>query len=140
LCAVAVVTGSAVAKKPSRTRTFTTGGFAVTCTSTGQVCSPPEKLTIAIPRRGMIREITYTTSPAHCSAVLVRILLSGRLVGKTDKLNPGQRSQTLNAHIFLHKGSTTLSFQAQGFTGGCNAGRLASWGGKVTVKVRLVRH
>jgi hypothetical protein len=42
--------------------------------------------------------------------------------------------------VSLPKGKTTLGFQAQGFTGGCNVGHVGSWGGKVTVTVKRAAH
>jgi hypothetical protein len=137
LAAVAAV--PATARSPSRTRTFTTGSFVVNCTSTGQVCSPPENLTISLPRRGTLTSVTYSTAATHCSAVLVRVLLAGHVVAKTQRLEAGERSETLSTHVALHGPKTTLGFKAQGFTGGCNTGRVGSWGGKVTVKVLLSR-
>ena len=39
----------------------------------------------------------------------------------------------------MTRGATTLSFQAQGFVGGCNTGHVGSWGGKITVTVKVPR-
>jgi hypothetical protein len=140
ICALAVAAVPALARKNTSVRTFTTGGFAITCTSSGQLCSPPENLTINLPRRGTLTQATYTTAFSHCSAVQVRVLRAGKVVAKFHKVPVGDRVDVITPHIAMPKGKTTFGFQAQGFTGGCNAGHLGSWGGKVTVKVRLKSH
>jgi hypothetical protein len=35
------------------------------------------------------------------------------------------------------KGASKLGFRAKGFLGGCNTGRVGSWGGRITVTVKL---
>jgi hypothetical protein len=35
------------------------------------------------------------------------------------------------------QGRNHAALRAKGFTGGCNAGQLGSWGGKITIKVAL---
>ena len=42
-----------------------------------------------------------------------------------------------NGHIHIPKGASKLGFRAKGFLGGCNTGRVGSWGGRITVKVKL---
>lgn len=51
---------------------------------------------------------------------------------------PDKRTATekLKTHVAPPKGKNTLGFKAQGFVGGCNAGRVVSWGGTVTVTVK----
>jgi len=138
---LALVGAPALAKKKhSTTKTFTTGNFTVTCTSSGQVCSPPEELTFSLTRKSVLSSVTYTTSPQHCSAVLVRVLLAGHVVAKTHKLDAGDKTDKVTTHVSLPKGKTTLGFQAQGFMGGCNVGHVGSWGGKVTVTVKRAAH
>jgi hypothetical protein len=136
LCLLAALTTSALAK-PNNTLTFKTGSFVITCTSTGQVCSPAEPLTFNIPRKGALTSVTYTTAATHCSAIRVSVLLKGNTVAKLPRLDAGDATATVKPDVKLKKGSTTLGFRAKGFTGGCNAGQLGSWGGKVTIKVKL---
>ncbi len=137
--AVAFVVCAVPALGKSRTpsRSFSTGSFVVTCTSGGELCSPPENLTFNLRRPGTITSITYTTAATHCSAVLLHVLRKGHQVAVTGRLATGQQTQRVVTHIRLPKGTTTLGFQAQGFVGGCNVGRVLSWGGKVTVTVAL---
>ncbi len=139
LSAVALVVWAvpALAKSGTRNRGFSTGSFAVYCTSSGELCSPPEKLTFKLPRPGTLTSITYSTAATHCSAVLLHMLRHGHQIAKTGRLPSGQQTTRVITHIRLPKGPTTLGFQAQGFVGGCNVGRVLSWGGKVTVTVKL---
>jgi hypothetical protein len=127
----------ALGKSRTRTRSFGTGSFAVTCTSLEELCSPPETLAFSLPRRGTLTAITYTTAATHCSAVLLHVLRNGHQIAQTGRLAAGQQTARVVTHLRLPKGATTLEFQAQGFVGGCNVGRVFSWGGKVTVTVKL---
>jgi hypothetical protein len=135
LCLLGAFTASALAKPNSLS--FTTGSFTVTCTSTGQVCSPAQPLTFHLPRKGSLTSVAYTTAATHCSAIRLSVLLKGDTVAKLPRLDAGDATATVKPDVGLKKGSTTLGFRAKGFTGGCNAGQLGSWGGKVTIKVKL---
>jgi hypothetical protein len=123
-------------KSSSQTHRFSTGSFVVNCTSTGELCSPAETLTFSLHRQGTLTSIRYTTAATHCSSVLLHVLRNGRQIAKSGQLPAGQQTENLVTHIRLPKGTTTLAFQAQGFVGGCNVGRVISWGGGVTVTVK----
>jgi hypothetical protein len=129
----------ALGKSRTGTRSFSTGSFAVYCTSSGELCSPPETLTFSLRRPGTLTSITYTTAATHCSSGLLHVLRNGRQIAKTGRLAAGQQTERLVTHVRLPKGATTLGFQAQGLVGGCNVGRVFSWGGKVTVTVNVAR-
>jgi hypothetical protein len=118
-------------------RTYTTGAFVVTCTSTGQVCSPPEVLTVTPPRRGTVTTVRYTTSPQHCSALVLQVVRHGKVLATSPRIEAGEQTATFPTSIRVPKGPSKLGFRAKGFPGGCNTGRVGSWGGKVTVTVRL---
>jgi hypothetical protein len=135
LLVVAALAIPALAK--SSTLTFSTGNFVVTCTSTGQLCSPAKHLSVTLPREGALVSVIYTTAATHCSAVQVSVRLNGKTVATLPRLNAGSATATVKTDVKLKKGKTTLGFKAKGFTGGCNAGLLGSWAGKVTVKVSL---
>lgn len=134
--AACILAGTALASTPSRTLEFTTGPFAVYCTSTGQLCSPAEKLKFQLRHSGTLTSVMYTTAATHCSSVQLHVLLNGHQVAKTGILPAGTATETLKTHIALAKGKNRLAFKAQGFVGGCNAGRVLSWGGTVTVSVK----
>jgi len=135
ICVVAALSTSALAN--GNKLSFTTGRFIVTCTSTGQVCRPAEPLTFKLPRSGALTSVTYTTAKTHCSAIRVSVRLKGKTVAKLPRLDAGDATASVNPDVKLKKGTTTLGFRAKGFTGGCNAGQLGSWGGKITIKVKL---
>ena len=144
VCMVAVTAVSAVSAGSARTSrtqtlTFTTGQFVVNCTSSGQRCSPKKKLTFTLGRNGTLTLIKYTAAATHCSTILLRVFRKGRQIAKTGRLEPGETSERLVTQIALTKGVTTLGFQAQGFVGGCNTGYVGSWGGKITVSVKVPR-
>ena len=119
------------------TLTFTTGQFVVTCTSTGQICKPAKRLKFTLPRRGTLRSVTYTTAREHCSAVRIFVLRGRRTIAKLPRLDAGDATATVHTAVRLPEGDRTLRFRAKGFTGGCNAGQLGSWGGKITIRVKL---
>jgi hypothetical protein len=140
LLAVSAISAmSANARTRTLTLTFTTGQFVVNCTSSGQRCSPKKKLTFTLGRNGTLTSIKYTAAATHCSSALLRVFRKGRQIAKTGRLEPGETSERLVTHIGLAKGETTLRFQAQGFVGGCNTGYVGSWGGKITVAVKVPR-
>ncbi len=120
-------------------RAFTTGTFVVTCTSTGQVCSPPKTLRLAVPRRGTMTSLRYTTSPQHCSALALQVVRGGKVLATSRRIEAGVQALTQQTSISIPKGASTIGVRAVGFPGGCNVGRIGSWGGRVTVTVRLRR-
>lgn len=128
---------AAVGKSAPATHAYTTGSFVVNCTSTGQLCSPAEKLSFTLGRAGTLTSITYTTPATHCSSVQIHVYRKGQQIAKLPVLAAGVQTAHLKAHIGLPKGKIKLAFKAQGFVGGCNAGRVGSWGGKVTVSVKV---
>ncbi len=135
LCLAVALAGSAIAGDGKLS--FTTGNFTVTCTSTGQFCKPGKRLAVTLPRTGTMTRVIYTTAKTHCSAVRIFVLRGSRTVAKLPRLDAGDATASVGAKVPLKEGTTTLRFRAKGFTGGCNAGQLGSWGGKITVKVSL---
>ena len=119
------------------TRTYTTGQFVVNCTSTGQVCKPAKQLTLTPPRRGTVTSVRYSTPPTHCSALALQVVRNGKVLATSKRLEAGVRTVTFNPRIAVHAGRSSLGFRAKGFVGGCNSGRVGSWGGNVTVTVTL---
>src|SRR5437763_1685385 len=124
VCLLTVSAAPAVGNTLTRSLTFTTGQFVVNCTSSGEVCSPPKKLTFNLRRNSTLTSIVYTTAATHCSAVRLHVLKNGHQIAETGRLSPGMSTVRLGTRISLKQGVTTLGFQAQGFAGGCNAGHL----------------
>jgi hypothetical protein len=132
-----LVAGTAWTKPAHRTRTYTTGQFVVNCTSTGQVCSPAKQLTVTPPRRGRVTSVRYTTSPQHCSALVVQVVRNGKVLATSHRIEAGDQTEVFSMSIPVPKGASKLGFRAKGFLGGCNTGRVGSWGGRITVTVKL---
>jgi hypothetical protein len=140
LLATGLLLLSAAAAWPASTgdtRIYSTGTFVVNCTSTGQVCSPPKRLTLTPPRKGTMTSVHYTTPPQHCSALVLQVVRNGNVLATSDRIEAGEQSTTFPTSIKIPKGESKIGFRAKGFLGGCNTGRVGSWGGKVTVKVKL---
>ena len=141
VCAVLflVLAGAASPKLSSDTRVYSTGQFVVNCTSTGQVCTPAKELTITPPRRGTVTAVRYTTPATHCSALRLQVVSKGAVVATSGRIEAGEQSERFNPRLHVPKGRSTLGFRAKGILGGCNTGRVGSWGGKIRVTVRLSR-
>ena len=135
--ALLLVAATASSKKPSDTRTYTTGAFVVNCTSAKQVCGPPKSLAMNPPRAGTIKTVRYTTSPQHCSALVLQVVRDGKLLATSGRIEAGEQTETFHPGIHVPAHSSHIGFRAKGFLGGCNTGRVGSWGGKITVTVKL---
>jgi hypothetical protein len=135
--ALLLVATASSKNKASDTRTYTTGAFVVNCTSTGQVCKPPKSLAMNPPRSGTIKTVRYTTPPGHCSALVLQVVRNGNLLATSGRIEAGEQTETFHPGIHVPAHSSHIGFRAKGFLGGCNVGRVGSWGGKITVTVKL---
>jgi hypothetical protein len=114
---------------------LSTGVFGITCTSTGQLCDPPETLTIGDPTAALkVRKFVYTAASAHCSSGRILVELDGRLVGKMRFVSRNETA-TLRKRkgLRLAPGTHTFAFRFEGKVGGCNTGAVPGWGGEITV-------
>ena len=132
---VVLIASSGAATKPVR---YSTGPFVVNCNTTDrtpQVCDPPKKLGVRV-RHGTVRikRLRYVAATTHCSAARVLVSLDGNRIGRTDFVNAGERATVEDLGVTLHRGLHTFRFRVKGRTGGCNAGFVGSWGGKITLK------
>jgi hypothetical protein len=133
-----LLAGTAWSGPKSNTRTYTTGQFVVNCTSTGQVCSPAKKLRVMPPRSGTVTSVRYSTAATHCSALVLQVVkANGQVIAHSKRIEAGDQTEQFTTDIHVPKGGKTLRFRAKGFVGGCNVGSVASWGGKITVTVKL---
>src|SRR5690242_9092231 len=106
-----------------------TGEFGITCTSTGQLCDPPETLVIGDPTTPIkVRKFVYTASSAHCSSGRIRIQLDGREIGRMRFVSRNEQA-TLRKRVRLAPGTHTFAFRFEGKVGGCNTGAVSGWGG-----------
>ena len=138
-CVLAVAwLGAASATGKHRVR-YSTGEFVVNCTSdsTPQICDPPKKLKVRV-RHGKVRikRLRYVAGTQHCSPGRVLVSLDGERIGHTDYVNAGERATVDDLKVTLHRGRHKFGFRIQGKMGGCNAGQVVSWGGKITLRGR----
>ncbi len=116
--------------------TASTGSFIITCTSTGQICDPPQTLMVGDPVKALkVRKFIYTASAEHCSSGRVLIELDGTLIGRM-RFVAGRETTTLRKKLRLVPGIHTFAFRIEGKVGGCNIGYVGSWGGIITVSGR----
>jgi hypothetical protein len=132
-----LLVATASSKTATGTRTYSTGAFVVNCTSTGQVCKPPKSLALNTPRAGTIKTVRYTTAPEHCSALVLQVVRGGKVRATSGRIEAGEQTETFHPGMHVPAGSSHIGFRAKGFLGGCNTGRVGSWGGKITVTVKL---
>jgi hypothetical protein len=114
---------------------LSTGVFGITCTSTGQLCDPPETLLIADPTTPLkVRKFIYTAAAQHCSSGRILVELDGRPVGKMRFVSRNETA-TLRKRkgLRLAPGAHTFAFRFEGKVGGCNTGAVSGWGGEITV-------
>jgi hypothetical protein len=102
--------------------------LSTTCTSTGQYCNREVPFTFSSDGLGTQYAIRLQAPASHCSAVRYTLNSSdGRTLGSTDFLSAGETTWVPVGNN-LTPGVHRISIVAQGTTGGCNAGRLQSWG------------
>jgi hypothetical protein len=76
-------------------------------------------------------QIFFTANSGHCSDIIANIIVDGTWVGGIV-VGPGERDGGIV--VPLTAGTHTIGVQAEGLPGGCNTGRLDSWGGTVHVE------
>jgi len=108
----------------------------VYCTSEGQLCDQP--FTFDVTTNDTLK-IKYIVAEGHCSSIRLHLSVDGTETMVTDFLgwNGDEAAKPLDTGLIdlspVSVGAHTVSLQAEGIEGGCNAGNLASWGGTVTV-------
>jgi hypothetical protein len=111
---------------------------SVSCTSSGQLCSPLFSSTVETQSE---LKVKFTAHPGHCSSIDVNIFLDGNPMGTTGFLGwpaapfPFDALPLMSGIIDLgpvSPGTHQISLQGKGQVGGCNSGYLAGWGGTLT--------
>jgi hypothetical protein len=121
----------------AQSQTFIMG--PITCTSTGQTCVPVFSTPVTVTPAGLSQfTITVTAASTQCSNVSYIVSVDGAVVTTTPFLTPGQNSGSIESAA-VTTGTHTITVQAIGTLGGCNFGRLISWGGTLVV-VTHVKH
>lgn len=92
-----------------------------------QVCEQVPSLEVTA--QGPAR-VEFTASPRHCSDMNATVLVDGKALGAKD-LGPGQSDGGYS--ITLSPGKHTVGVKAVGIQGGCNEGKIGSWGGNIRV-------
>lgn len=76
-------------------------------------------------------KLEFTASPRHCSDIIAHAYFDGQEWG-SQIARPGESDgggYEIPSDYGLHK----VAYQAEGVPGGCNTGRLDSWGGTMRV-------
>jgi hypothetical protein len=75
--------------------------------------------------------IDFTANSSHCSDIIANVLVDGTWVGGIV-VGPGEKDGGII--VPLTEGTHTIGVQGEGLAGGCNTGRLDSWGGTLHVE------
>ncbi len=104
--------------------------FTVECTSTSQLCNRTATLNFNSDGPWIEYAVTLKAPRTHCSAVRYLVYSNDgnrRLLGRTTFLNAGESSYVFLGSNYA-RGSQSVLIGAEGWFGGCNTGRLHSWG------------
>ena len=78
-------------------------------------------------------QVKYVAPREHCSSVRMHFLLDGIERGASEPLWAGRPSRFFDFGR-VSAGEHVVGLRAEGLRGGCNVGRLASWGGFAVVR------
>jgi hypothetical protein len=107
------------------------GDFVIGNCPVSQDCTgSPYVYTVTADKASNLK-LTYVTRSTHCSNVSIQIKVDGVVKKTTGFLGTSQSTGAIDLGT-IAIGSHTIALGAIGQTGGCNAGRLASWGGSIT--------
>jgi hypothetical protein len=118
--------------------------FVAQCSSGGQVCDPP--FVVSLETASVLRAQYFVTR--HCSSVRISFFVDGALryvsgflgwPGAPDAFAQLPLSTELLDFGPVPAGVHRLEVQAEGQVGGCNFGRLGSWGGALRTVVSSVQ-
>jgi len=107
--------------------------ISVTCTGSGQLCTPSYTTVVNVPQAGTMT-LNYTAPPNACAVWRVHIYMDSVLLGITGFLQPLALSSGPIA-VNISAGSHLIGLQAEGETGGCDLGTLSSWGGTLSIQL-----
>jgi hypothetical protein len=74
--------------------------------------------------------LDFTANSSHCSDMIANVIVDGIWVGGIV-VGPGEKDGGIV--VPLTAGTHTIGVQGEGLPGGCNTGRLDSWGGTLHV-------
>jgi uncharacterized protein (TIGR03437 family) len=107
--------------------------ISVTCTGSGQFCTPFYTTVITAPQAGTMT-LTYTVPLNACATWRVHIYVDSTMLGTTGFLQaPALSSGPIAVNVTA--GSHTIGLQAEGETGGCDTGTLSAWSGTLSIQL-----
>ena len=109
------------------------GTFQVRSTAEGQLSSDMQEL-----RAYTMAElqVKYVAPAEHCSPVQIHFVLDGMERGISGPVSPGKSSGYFDFGV-VPAGEHVVGLRAEGLRGGCNGGRLTSWGGSAVVRTTV---
>lgn len=108
---------------------FAAQNLTVTCGSPGQACANAAAFTVTAPGNAPVT-INVKAPTSHCSDTNYTVIPAFGSRVSTGFLKPGQSKPVALGR--LARGTHALLITATGRNGGCNAGRLGSWGVEIT--------
>jgi hypothetical protein len=101
----------------------------------GQICPANPKNNWDVQDQLLVRKpaifVEFIASPSHCSDIVAHVFFDGREVA-SSVVGPGQSDGGHEIPVEdSAAGLNMVAVQAEGVTGGCNTGTLASWAGRL---------
>lgn len=126
LCAVALCLSTPLHAQTNQS-------ISITCTSTGQLCTPLFSTLVNAPEAGTML-LNYTVFPTQCAVARIHFYVDSVPLGVSGFLQPplvstGPISDNISA------GSHIIALQAEGQTGGCDSGTLNAWSGGLSIQL-----
>lgn len=105
----------------------------IECTNNSQLCKPRREEKIEVKEDGILYA-EYIVPPSHCGPIIIYFYVDNTLKGREEYKIDNYKSVKKELG-FIRKGTHTLALEAKGVTGGCNKGKLNSWGGAVNLHI-----
>lgn len=105
------------------------GPFMLDSDGKGELTS--SSFDVPITTTGLL-ELRYQAPSVHCGSLKLHAYVDRREVAISAPVAPNQRTDYLSLGP-VQPGSHLVSVRAEGLVGGCNTGRVTSWGGKGTI-------
>lgn len=109
------------------------GPFAVESRGHGEMSAPAYD--VRAWTNGLL-EARYAAPAGHCSSLRIHFEVDGRERAVSRIIPPGGDTGLTNLGE-VSRGEHAITFRAEGVKGGCNLGRLLSWGGRAWVRTTM---
>jgi hypothetical protein len=110
------------------------GAFIVESDGSGQLSTNLYRVNVAT---SGVLQVVYLAARRHCSSVKIHFRVDDAEKAVSGPVAPGRSSGLFDLGP-VERGIHEVALQAEGIPGGCNAGRLMSWQGSVTLYVSLL--